>query len=192
MQDIRLAGPVLLSPESQKVKITLKTRERLKEEIDSTRIAFQSLLDSIPEEALSLPSDNPAWNNREVLYHIAAIPRHIILEALMISKQNRILGLLPRLIQKGLFDWLNARLTRLGARGMTRARLADEYEKTCKAVLHGLDSVPDGDFGKSVHYPLVDPLLAGDVTIEYLFGYIKRHFDSHSAQIEKSARAGAH
>lgn len=62
-------------------------RERLRQEIESTRVAFHNLLDSIPEEALSRPSDNPAWNNRQVLYHIAIIPRYIIVEVVAIRRQ---------------------------------------------------------------------------------------------------------
>jgi hypothetical protein len=45
----------------------VNTCERLREEIESTRSAFHRLLDAIPEESLSLPSDNPAWNIRQVL-----------------------------------------------------------------------------------------------------------------------------
>jgi len=100
-------------------------------------------------------------------------------------KQNGLYLLLPRLMPKSAFDWLNANMTRLGARRMTRRRLAEEYDRSCKAALKALDEIPDSDFDKHFYYPLWDPLLAGDVTVEYLFGYIKRHFDSHAAQIEK-------
>lgn len=47
----------------------MNAHERLQQEIDSTRAAFQRLLDSLPEEAFSLPGDNSAWNIRQVLYH---------------------------------------------------------------------------------------------------------------------------
>jgi len=164
----------------------VNTRERLQQEIESTRAEFHRLLDSLPEEALSLPSDNPAWNIRQVLYHIAIIPRYMIVEVVMIRRQVWLYQLLPRLIPKGLFDWLNARFTRLGARRMSRQQLADVYDQSYSASLRALASVDDADFGKSLYYPLWDPLLAGDVTVEYLFGYIKRHFDSHAAQIEKA------
>jgi len=165
----------------------LDTRERLQQEIESTRMAYHCLLDSLPEEALSLPSDNPAWNVRQVLYHIAIIPRYIIVEVVAIRRQVWLYMLLPRLIPKGLFDWLNARMTQLGARGMTRQRLAKTYDDSCRAALRALDSVPDADFDRHLYYPLWDPLLAGEVTLEYLFGYVKRHFDSHAAQIEKAS-----
>ncbi|MEZ4860331.1 MAG: DinB family protein [Caldilineaceae bacterium] len=162
----------------------MKTRERLRQEIESTRAAFHRLLDSLPEEALSLPSDNPAWNIRQVLYHIAIIPRYMIVEVVMIRRQVWLYQLLPRLIPKGLFDWLNVRITRLGARGKSRWQLAEVYDRSCRASLRALASVDDADFDKSLFYPLWDPLLAGNVTVEFLFGYIKRHFDSHAAQIE--------
>ncbi|MEZ4621213.1 MAG: hypothetical protein R2867_37720 [Caldilineaceae bacterium] len=99
----------------------MKTRERLRQEIESTQAAFHCLLDSLPEEALSLPSDNPAWTIRQVLYHIAIIPRYMIVEVVMIRRQVWLYQLLPRLIPKGLFDWLNVRITRLGAREVTPA-----------------------------------------------------------------------
>ncbi len=162
----------------------MNTRERLKHEIETTRLAFHRLLDSLPDEGLSLPSDNPAWNIRQVLYHIAVIPRYMIVEVTLIRKQVWVFQLVPRLIPKGLFDWLNARLTRLGARGISRRSLGEEYDRSCQAALRALDTVPDADFGKSLNYPLWDPMLSGDVTLEYLFGYVKRHFDSHLAQIE--------
>lgn len=164
----------------------MDTRERLRQEIEATQVAYHCLLDSIPEEALSRPSDNPAWNIRQVLYHIAIIPRFAIIEVVMIRKQVKIYMLLPRLIPKDLFDWLNAHMTRLGARGMTRRRLAKTYDKPCSAVLRALDSVPDADFNKHLFYPLWAPLLAGEVRLEYVFGYVKRHFDSHAAQVEKA------
>jgi hypothetical protein len=164
----------------------LNTRERLQQEIEATRMAYYGLLDSIPEAALSRPSDNPAWNVRQVLYHIAIIPRYIIVDVVAIRRQVWLYMLLPRLISKGLFDWLNARMTRLGARGMTRQRLAKTYDESCRAALRALASVPDADFDRHLYYPLWDPLLAGEVTLEYLFGYVKRHFDSHAAQIEKA------
>jgi hypothetical protein len=166
----------------------MNTRERLQQEIESTRAAYHRLLDSIPEEALSMPSDNPAWNIRQVLYHIAIIPRDVIVEVVMIRRQVWLYKLLPRLIPKSLFDWLNVHVTRLGARGKSRQDLAEAYDRSYRASLKALDSVGDADFDKSLYYPLWDPLLAGDVTVEYLFGYIKRHFDSHAAQIEKAVQ----
>lgn len=169
----------------------MNTRECLRKEIEDTRLAYHHLLDAIPEAALSLPSDNPSWNIRQVLYHIAIIPRYMIVEVVMIRRQVWLYPLMIRLIPNGLLDWLNARMTRFGARGLARRQLAEIYDRSCQAALNALGTVPDADFRKRLNYPLWDPLLTGDVTVEYLFGYIKRHFDSHAAQIEKAVQTKA-
>jgi hypothetical protein len=82
-----------------------------------------------------------------------------------------------------LFDRLNAKLTRFGARNLSRQFLADEYDKAHRRTLEALSQVKDEDLQKSLEYPDWDPLLAGTVTMERLFHYVKVHFDSHEEQI---------
>jgi hypothetical protein len=168
----------------------LNTRERLYREIEATGQAFHRLLDSIPDQTLSLPSDNPAWTIGQVLYHMSIAPRFMILDVQMISGQRWIYRLLPRIMPKRMFDWLNVRLTRFGARRITRQFLSDEYDQAQRATLEVLDSLSKTDFSKCLPYPDWDPLLTGEVTMEYLFGYIKRHFDSHEAQITNALSRG--
>jgi hypothetical protein len=164
------------------------SRDRLRREIEDTLKAFHRLLDSIPDGAFSLPSGNPAWTIGQVLYHMSLAPRFMILDVQMIGGRRRIFRLVPRIFPKRLFDWLNARLTRLGAGRPSREFLAAEYDRAHAAVLQVLDSLSAEDFGKHMPYPDWDPLLSGEVSIEYLFGYVKRHFDSHAAQIRQALR----
>lgn len=74
-------------------------------------------------------------------------------------------------------------VTRFGARNLSREYLEQSYDKANAAALRALDSIPDGDFGKSLNYPGWDPLLSGEVTLERLFSYIKLHFDANAEQI---------
>ena len=67
---------------------------------------------------------------------------------------------------------------------LSRRFLADEYDKGNAATLKALEAVAEEDFAKSLQYPDIDPLLTGEVTLEYLFGYVRRHFDSHATQIQ--------
>lgn len=159
---------------------------RLRQEIEATQQAFHHLLDSVPEAAFSLPSDNPAWSVGQVLYHMSIAPRMMVLDVQMFGRQRWLFRLIPILFPKRLFDWLNARLTRFGARKLSRQFLADQYDRATLAILKVFDSLADADFTLSVPYPDWDPLLTGEVSLEYLFGYIKRHFDSHAVQIEKA------
>lgn len=73
----------------------MDARERLRQEIEDTRLAFHRQLESLPEEALLLPSSNPAWNAGQVLYHIAIIPRYMIVEVVMIRRQIWLYQVLP-------------------------------------------------------------------------------------------------
>lgn len=161
----------------------MTTHDCLRQEIEDTRQAFHRLLDSIPDEAFSLPSDNPAWTVGQVLYHMSIAPRMMILDVQMISGQRWIYRLLPLLVPKRLFDWLNVRLTRRGARRVSRQFLSKEYDRAHNTAVGALDALPEADLSKSLVYPNWDPLLSGEVTLEYLFGYVRRHFESHAAEI---------
>ena len=161
------------------------TRAHLQQEIEETRQAYHHLLDEIPESAYRQPSDNPAWTIAEVLYHMSLAPRMIGTDVRMITGQSWYFRLVPVLFPRRLFDWLNIRVTRFGARRATRQSLAVEYDKVHAMALKALTSVSDQEFSKSLNYPDWDPLLSGEVTLEQLFHYIKAHFDGHAAQIRK-------
>jgi hypothetical protein len=161
----------------------MSIRENLRLEIEDTQEAFHQLLESIPDKAFGLPSDNPAWTIGEVLYHMSIAPRMLGTDVKMILNQNWFYRLIPAIIPKRLFDWLNKILTKFGARNLTRKFLASEYDKAHLATLKALDEVKEADFEKKLIYPDWDPLLSGEVTLERLFHYIKLHFDVHVAQI---------
>jgi hypothetical protein len=158
------------------------------QELEETRRQFHQLLQSIPNEAFDQPSSNPAWTIGELLYHMSIAPRLMVADVAIILKRPFLLKLLPKLFPESLFHWLNAHLTRFGARNLDRQFLADEYDKAHHRIVQTLSSLDEADLQKSVHYPNWDPLLAGDVTLAYLFGYIKRHFDSHATDIQSSLK----
>ncbi|MEZ4770639.1 MAG: DinB family protein [Caldilineales bacterium] len=162
------------------------TRDQLRREIEDTRTAFHQLLASIPVDAYRLPTDNPAWNVGQVLYHMSLAPRLLGGDAKMIRGQSRLLRLVPAVVPRRLFDWLNKEWTRTRARNPSPAFLAGEYDKAHAAALRALAETDDADFQLRVHYPDWDPLLSGDVTLERLFHYVKAHFDSHAGQLRQT------
>jgi hypothetical protein len=161
----------------------MSTREKLRMEIIETQEAFHQLLESIPEDAFGIPSDNPAWTIGEVLYHMSLAPRFLSQDVKMITTQNWMYKIIPILIPKQLFDWLNKKLTKYGARKLSREFIAAEYNKAHRATLKALDEVKEADFEKKLNYPDWDPLLSGEVTLERLFHYVKLHFEAHTEQI---------
>ncbi len=163
----------------------MNTKKQLEIEIEETRQRFHQLLQTIPDETFSHPSGNPAWTIGQVLYHMSIAPRFMVKDVAIILKHPALLQWLPKLFPERLFHWLNARLTRYGARNLDRQFLANEYDNAHTTILQTLNALTEDDLQIIVHYPDWDPLLAGDITLATLFGYIKRHFDSHQAQIEQ-------
>ena len=166
----------------------MTNKAHLLNEIEATRQQFHQLLHSLPDDAFTLPSNNPAWTVGELLYHMSIAPRFMVTDVKIILERPALLIWLTKLFPERLFHWLNARLTRYGARNPSRQFLASAYDKAHEAILTTLCSLSESDLQKHVHYPDWDPLLAGDVTLAYLFSYIKRHFDSHAADIRQSMR----
>ena len=163
----------------------MKTHTELYAEIEETQRQFHLLLQRIPDAAFDWPSSNPAWTIGEVLYHMSLAPRFMVADVKIILERPLLLKWLPKLFPERLFHWLNAHLTRYGARHLNRQSLADEYNKAHTTVLQTLNSLSESELQKKARYPNWDPLLAGDVSMAYLFGYVKRHFDSHAAEIEQ-------
>ncbi|MBN2392864.1 MAG: DinB family protein [Anaerolineae bacterium] len=162
----------------------MNTREELRQEIMETRRRFHQLLERVPDEAFRLPSTTPEWMIGEVLYHMSLAPRFLTADIKFIVGQRWLYRLVIRLIPKWLFDGLMIRLTRYGARHLSRQFLAKAYDKAHALTLAALDAVADEDFEKSMHYPDWDPLLSGQVTLERLFHYVSAHFNWHAAQVE--------
>jgi hypothetical protein len=132
-----------------------------------------------------MPSDNPAWTIGEVLFHMSLAPRFIVTDLKAIISRPWLAKIFLALVPDTLFHRVNERFTRYGARRLSRMFLAEQYDKAHARALRSLESLQETDFQKSVQYPGYDPLLAGVVTVERLYRYIKLHFEAHAEQIRK-------
>lgn len=56
--------------ETISVTTPIVDRQAIRAELEQTRAAFQALLARVPDDAWEHPTSNPAWNNRQLLYHI--------------------------------------------------------------------------------------------------------------------------
>lgn len=163
----------------------MSIKEELAVEMEITRQNFHHLLDSVPESVYSHPSDNPAWTIGAVLHHITIGLPALRFEIWMIRHA-------PRLFQMGLnsfpakgFNKLNAQFARR-RKNPTRGTLTKAYENGHAGLISSLMRMSEDGFQKSVIYPddFVSEL-AGKVTVERLFRYVKYHFDIHADQIQK-------
>lgn len=161
----------------------MSTKDELRIEMLETQRAFHALLAEISDEAFARPSDNPAWTIGEVLFHMSLAPRFLIADLRVIFGHPLLAKLFPILVPISLFNRLNEFLTRRGARNLNRTYLADQYDQAHERAMQALQPLTDTDLQKALEYPGYDPMLAGTVTVERLFHYVKLHFEAHERQI---------
>jgi hypothetical protein len=166
------------------------TKQAIRAELESTRLAFRALLDSLAGDDLRRQSLNPGWTNGEILAHM--LFGFIILNALM--PMARLWGRLPKSSSKpfawllnaitGPFNWVNA----LGARGQGRVftygRIGGLYDRVHFSLLKQVASIQDGEWGRGMYYPTKwDSNFDEFMTLEKLFHYPVLHFNFHLGQI---------
>jgi uncharacterized damage-inducible protein DinB len=161
----------------------MTTRAELREEIEATRARFHALLDEVPDDALSAPSDNPAWTIGEVLFHMSVAPRLMVTDVGAIRNHPVMVGAVARIIPQEAFDLWNKVYTREAGKRKDRRALADAYHAATDGILETLAELDDADLARRAIYPGWDPLLAGEVTLERLFHYVHEHFETHEAQL---------
>lgn len=165
-------------------------RMALRSEIELTREKFHRFLVKIPEEALRLPSKDPAWTNGELLYLMSTSPRIIKSFLKKYANETR-LNYVSKAITGPLIQKTNEIMIRTRGHKITRWLIAEEYDSTIALVLGLLDAVSVDDFEKMMTLPDLDPLLSGLVTIEDIFHYVKNHFYTYRSQIQVVSQLSA-
>jgi hypothetical protein len=148
-------------------------------------MAFRALVAAIPSQALDLPSRNPAWTVREVLFHMSLAPRFMFADVRMIIAHRLLARFVSRFFPQRLFNWLNKVYTARRGQTLSPDALLEEYERGHRTAIRTLSLVSDGDLDETFIYPDWEPLLAGEITLERLFHYIKEHFQIHAQDLEQ-------
>jgi hypothetical protein len=153
-------------------------KKALRAEPEDTRAEFQALLARVPEDAPELPSGNPAWNNRQMLVHMA-MAVEILPQDIKLLRKRR---LIP--IPAPLFNFLNIYVTRWKARNHDRASLATAYDAAHAKVIDLLDTIQEDEWQLVRPYPDVGGAMSGgERTIEMMFHYLTVHFQEHLPEI---------
>ena len=159
----------------------MNLKKELTLELESTHSEYIQFVTSIPVEFYEHSSSNPAWSIGDILYHIALGPRAILVETWMVRHAGWLLGTVLNNQTARIFNRGNALLVHQHIR-ITPQFLIRVYGHGHAGLLNSLEKMPDADFNKSVRFP--DSFvteLAGIVTVERLFRYIKLHFEIHAS-----------
>jgi hypothetical protein len=166
--------------------------QSIRSELDSTRVAFHALLDSLSEEDWHRQSLNPGWTNGEILAHM--VFGFIIVNALL--PLARLWGRLPKGSSKpfawmldsltGPFNWFNALGARMQAHVFTYNRIGKLYDRVSGSLSKRVGLIKDADWERGMYFPTKwDPNFSEFMTIENLFHYPIIHFNFHLKQIAR-------
>ena len=149
------------------------TREAIQAELEATRSRYHELLNSLSDEDWNKQSGNPAWNVRQLMWHLAWAGGFTAsgVEACRKGK-----GTNP---PNWIADRANTLITRIGARGATGQSVGEKYDAAHQKVLASLDSVQDDEWQKGAR------VFNQDMTIEKTFRDMVEHFKEHEADIKK-------
>lgn len=167
-------------------------RASIRSELDATRAGFHALLDEITPENLARRSHNPGWTNGEVLFHITL--GFILIPVLV--PILRVFGRLPRRYSKTFaavlnsgtrpFNAINGLGPRIGTKLLSGRRLGDQYDRSHRAILRIVDSLPDREWSRGMYYPTRwEPLFADYMLLEDVLRFPSLHFRFHQDQLSR-------
>lgn len=166
----------------------MSLKEELAREMEDTRRDFHHLLESVPEALYNHPSDNPAWTVGDVLYHITLGPPALLFEMWMIRRTGWLYQALLNDLTSSIFNRVNALFARRSKR-ITRHSLIRAYEAGHAGMMSSLKRIREDELKKSIIYPKsFIAELAGEVSIERIYRYVREHFEIHSEQILKALK----
>ncbi len=168
-------------------------KDSLRSELESSRVEFHTLLDSLSDNDLKKKSHNAAWTNKHIVVHMAMglfILPSLILLAL-------VFGRLPKPISKLFalllivttipFNWINALGPYIGATIFTRSSLSKTLDWFHARIVQLLRLMTEEELKRGMYYPTQwDPFSFKDyMTLEDIFRIPILHFTFHLKQISR-------
>lgn len=159
-------------------------RTSIQSELEATRTAFHTLLQSLSDSDWRRKSGNPAWTVGEVFVHLTLVLRGLPKEIEAIRSGKSITKPPPTL-----FERLTILLARVGAWRQTPASVARKYDAAHAALIAELERIQQHEWRKRARYPKISdgPVFPGAyVTVEILARFPARHFSRHLKDIRDS------
>ncbi len=171
--------------------ISTGTKNTLRSELEASRNAFHTLLDSLSDADLNKKSNTAAWTNKHIVVHMAMgffIVPSLILIALL-------LGRLPKPFSKPFafllnvstmpFNWINALGPYIGGTIFTRKSLGHTFDWFHARIMQILLLIPKEDLKRGMYYPTRwDSFTFKDyMTLEDIFRIPILHSSLHMKQL---------
>jgi hypothetical protein len=168
------------------------TRITVRSELAEARREFHAALASLSEAGWRRQSKNAGWTNGEICFHMFLAFQLIPVLAPLV----RLGGKLPKQYSKryasllngltGPFNRVNAFGARAGARLFTRQRIWRQYDRSYRAIVRMVESVPENEWQAGMYYPTEwDALFSDYMTLEQTFLMPVNHMRFHVGQLSR-------
>ncbi|MBV9228622.1 MAG: DinB family protein [Chloroflexi bacterium] len=170
-----------------------QSKDLLRSELEASRTAFHTLLDSLSDADLKKKSHNAAWTNEHIVFHMAMgffILPSLVLIALLFGRLPKPLSqLFARLLTAITipFNWINALGPHIGGIIFTRTSLSNTFDWFHARIIQLLRVIPEQDLQLGMYYPTKwDTSSFKDyMTLEDIFRIPILHFTFHLEQIAR-------
>jgi len=168
-------------------------KDTLCSKLESSRVAFHTLLDSLSDADLKKRSHNAAWTNKHIVVHMAMgffILPSLVLLALLFGRLPRIISKLFALLLIIItipFNWINALGPYIGATIFSRTSLSKALDWFLARIVQLLYAIPEEELKRGMYYPTQwDSFSFKDyMTLEDIFRIPILHFTFHLEQISR-------
>jgi DinB family protein len=160
---------------------TLPDRTALRARLEETRLAYHTLVESLPDEEWDSKQTATAWTVRELMSHIVDGLAHTPDAIDQVRREKPFLDFPPVLNRLG--HSINFWLSQWKARGQTRQTVLARYDAAHQALLNTMESIRDDEWSRGAHC-----YGEGYKTVLDLCVLPNRHLQEHAAQLRKLAR----
>lgn len=144
-------------------------RDSLRREIEETKVAYDALLASIPDDAWKHRSGNPPWRVRNQMWHLAS---GMEFTPKIVAGCKKGKGMNPPMAQL-----MNRMMTKWSGRKATKESVAQQYAAGHEATLEALDQVGESEWKQGTKF------FGQEFTVESAFQTVKEHFEEHRKDV---------
>ena len=151
--------------------------EEANAELDQAREDFRELVQGLSDEEWNQTSDNDAWTNGQLCWHVAFTASGGALRVPRL-RQNKDMNPLGPLM--AVLNLLSLWLVRIRSRGATPDSVLAFFDERLAATRGMIDTITDDEWGNGGVF------LGQPMTVGSSFGFLREHITEHAAQMRRS------
>ena len=146
-------------------------------ELDQAREEFRELVLGLSNEEWNHKSDNAAWTNGQLCWHVAFTASG---GTLRVSRLRQHKGMKPPGPLMAVLDVLSLWLVRIRSRGATPDSVLAFFDERLSMTRGTIDTIADDEWDNGAEF------LGKPMTVGSSFGFLREHVSEHAAEMRRS------